>query len=149
MPATMLYTGAQHLNVMAGVNLLRETFGKDRIDIKILSAGYGLIDERHEVVPHEVTFNDLRLAELEQWSKKLNIREDFENSIAGYDLVFILLGEHLPPRSPFITSIPFKKDPSHPPLNKGTACERRRTGCLSLRRRWGKNTHLGRTQIAR
>ncbi|MFN9176077.1 MAG: DUF6884 domain-containing protein [Synechocystis sp.] len=93
MPAATLYTGAQHLHVMAGVNLLRETFGTNYVDVKILSAGYGLIDEHREVVPYEVTFNDLKLPELDQWSKTLNIREDFENSIADYDLIFILLGE--------------------------------------------------------
>jgi hypothetical protein len=51
MPAATLYTGAQHLHVMAGVNLLRETFGTNYVDVKILSAGYGLIDEHREVVP--------------------------------------------------------------------------------------------------
>ncbi|MEB3160927.1 MAG: hypothetical protein VKL20_05660, partial [Synechocystis sp.] len=93
MPAATLYTGAQHLHVMAGVNLLRETFGTNYVDVKILSAGYGLIDEYREVVPYEVTFNDLKLAELDRWSKTLNIREDFEKAIAEYDLIFVLLGE--------------------------------------------------------
>ena len=91
--AGSLYTGMQHLHVLSGVNLLRETFGKENIDLKILSAGYGLIDEDKMIVPYEVTFNNLKLGELDNWAKVLNIREDFEKAIINYDLVFVLLGE--------------------------------------------------------
>lgn len=92
-PAGLLYTGSQHLQVLSGVKTLREVFGRENIDLMILSAGYGLISEDKMIVPYEVTFNNLKLGELDKWAKVLNIREDFEKAIANYDLVFILLGE--------------------------------------------------------
>ena len=91
--AGLLYTGLQHLHVLSGVKILREVFGQENVDLMILSAGYGLISEDKTIFPYEVTFNNLKLGELDKWSKTLNIREDFEKAIANYDLVFILLGE--------------------------------------------------------
>ena len=40
-----MYTGAQHLRLMEGVKALRQAFGQKVVDVKILSAGYGLIAE--------------------------------------------------------------------------------------------------------
>ena len=91
--AGLLYTGLQHLHVLSGVKILREVFGKENVDLMILSAGYGLISEDQTIFPYEVTFNNLKLGELDKWAKTLNIREGFEKAITNYDLVFILLGE--------------------------------------------------------
>ena len=59
-PAGEIYTGMQHLRLMEGINVLREKYGADIIDLYIVSAGYGLISEHREVIPYEVTFNPLK-----------------------------------------------------------------------------------------
>lgn len=92
--AGQIYTGAQHLQVMEGVGLLRQSFGQEAVDLRILSAGYGLIREDKNIVPYEVTFNTMKRSEVDEWAKFLKIHSMFEKAIAGYDLVFVLLGDN-------------------------------------------------------
>lgn len=91
--AGQIYTGAQHLQVMEGVGLLRQSFGQEAVDLRILSAGYGLIREDKNIVPYEVTFNTMKRSEVDEWAKFLKIHSMFEKAIAGYNLVFVLLGD--------------------------------------------------------
>ncbi|HAG82055.1 MAG TPA: queuine/archaeosine tRNA-ribosyltransferase [Cyanobacteria bacterium UBA12227] len=93
-PAGQMYTGVQHLRVMEGVQLLRQSLGREAIHLAILSAGYGLISEDKTIVPYEVTFNTMKGYEVNEWAKFLGISQAFERAIVGYDLVFILLGEN-------------------------------------------------------
>ncbi len=93
-PAGQMYTGVQHLRVMEGVQLLRQSFGREAVDVAILSAAYGLIPEDKTIVPYEVTFNTMKGYEVDEWAKFLGIRQAFEQAIVGYDLVFMLLGEN-------------------------------------------------------
>lgn len=92
--AGQIYTGQQHLRVMEGVQLLRQSMGQESVDVVILSAGYGLIPEDKTIVPYEVTFNTMKGDEVDVWAKFLGIRQAFEQAIVGYDLVFMLLGEN-------------------------------------------------------
>lgn len=92
-PASQMYTGLQHLRVMEGVNILRSRFGKESVDVKIVSAGYGIISEEKVIVPYSVTFNDMKSDEVASWADFIRIHEDFKQVIIGYDLVFVLLGE--------------------------------------------------------
>ena len=92
-PAGRLYTGMQHLRLMEGVTQLRESFGEEIIDMYIVSAGYGLISEKKEVVPYEVTFNSMNGTAISDWSKQLGIHNDLNDLIPKYDLVFFLLGD--------------------------------------------------------
>ena len=93
-PAIELYTGVQHLRLMEGVTLLRKILDFHLLDVFILSAGYGLIPETAMIAPYEVTFNTMKGHEVDEWSLFLNIHQDFENIIANYDLVFVLLGDN-------------------------------------------------------
>lgn len=93
-PAGQIYTGQQHLQAMEGVGLLRQSLGWESVDVAILSAGYGLIQEDKTIVPYEVTFNTMKGYEIDEWAKFLGIRQAFEQVIVGYDLVFMLLGEN-------------------------------------------------------
>lgn len=93
-PASQIYTGLQHLRVIEAVELLRQSFGKEAIDLVILSAGYGLIPENQIIVPYEVTFNTMKGHEVDEWAKFLEVHQAFEKTIADYDLVFLLLGEN-------------------------------------------------------
>lgn len=89
-----MYTGMQHLRLMEGVKLLRNSFEDKAIDVNILSAGYGLIPENRMIAPYEVTFNGMKGHEVDSWASQLGIQSDFEKAIQGYDLVFLLLGEN-------------------------------------------------------
>lgn len=89
-----MYAGQQHLQVMEGVKLLRQSFGRQAVDLLILSAGYGLISEEKVIVPYEVAFNTMKGYEVDKWAKFLGVHSSFEQAIIGYDLVFILLGKN-------------------------------------------------------
>jgi Queuine tRNA-ribosyltransferase len=93
-PAGQIYTGMQHLRVMEGVQNLRQAIGDKQVDIAILSAGYGLIAEDRSIVPYEVTFNTMKGHEVDAWAETLKIHQAFEQTIQGYDLVFVLLGDN-------------------------------------------------------
>lgn len=86
-----LYTGSQHLALMKGINHYRNAGAK--IDVNILSAGYGLIAEEKEIVPYEVTFNNMDSAFIRRWAKQQGVTEDLKARIQNYDLIFFLLGD--------------------------------------------------------
>jgi len=88
-----LYTGKQHICLMAGIQSLRNIFGSHIIDVKILSAGYGLISEDKLIAPYEVTFNAMKAREIDEWATHLDIHESVNTSIESYDLIFFLLGD--------------------------------------------------------
>ncbi len=92
--AGQMYTGQQHLRAMEGVQLLRQSFGREAVDVVILSAGYGLIREEKTIVPYEVTFNTMKGYEVDEWAKFLGVQQAFEQAIQGYDLMFMLLGDN-------------------------------------------------------
>lgn len=91
--AGKMYTGKQHLRLMEGVDLLREHYGNEIIDVGIVSAGYGFINEKEEIVPYEVTFNSMKAKEVMDWSTFLEINRSVSEKIKDYDLVFFLLGD--------------------------------------------------------
>ncbi|MDF9759788.1 hypothetical protein OKW24_001561 [Peribacillus simplex] len=88
-----IYTGMQHLRLMEGIDLLRENYGNDIVDLSIISAGYGLISERKKIVPYEVTFNNMNSKEIKEWSDHLQIPNSASTEISKYDLIIFLLGD--------------------------------------------------------
>lgn len=94
LPAAEMYTGMQHLRLMEGLQLLREKFPKSTtFDLKIVSAGYGLIDEDRMIVPYEVTYNTMKNPELDAWALQQGIHDDLVKILPDYDFVFFLLGD--------------------------------------------------------
>ena len=91
--AGKIYTGMQHQRLMEGIETLRSAYGKDIVDLYIVSAGYGLISEDREVVPYEVTFNTLNGNAIKEWSQHLGIHHDLGELVQKYDLVLFLLGD--------------------------------------------------------
>ncbi len=91
--AADMYTGIQHLRLMEGINLLRSSIGKEVIDLYILSAGYGLINEERIIAPYEVTFNSMNSKQILKWSNHLKIPQTLLKLISNYDLILFLLGE--------------------------------------------------------
>jgi hypothetical protein len=88
-----MYTGRQHLYLKAGLEQVRACYQETVIDLHIISAGYGLLNESDVIVPYNVTFAGLKKKELLARSNSLQLHERVETLIAGYDLVFFLLGE--------------------------------------------------------
>lgn len=91
--AGKIYTGMQHQRLMEGVEMLRDKYGHDVIDLYIVSAGYGLISEDRVVVPYEVTFNTMNGRAISEWSHKIGIHKDLDALVPKYDLVLFLLGD--------------------------------------------------------
>ena len=91
-PAVEMYTGWQHRCLMEGIYGLRDNFKNEVFDVGIVSAGYGLISEEKLIAPYEVTFSSMSNSEIIDWSRFLNIHNELEELIKGYDLVFYLVG---------------------------------------------------------
>ncbi len=124
LPAVRLYTGWQHRYMMMGVNAIRRRYGSAACALKIISAGYGLVDENRNLVPYEATFQGKRKRSIHDRAQKLGIPEALRQAIRDFEAVIFLLGkEYLlsthPPLVPgpeqrfvFLTS---KRDiPMHP-----------------------------------
>jgi hypothetical protein len=134
LPAGRMYTGWQHRYMMNGIDQLRRKFGSSACSLKIISAGYGLIDEQRSIVPYEATFHGKSLDWVHQRAGRLGIPDAVRTVVQGFECVIFLLGkEYLlsthPPLRPssgqrfaFFTSnrkIPFTSDSTIVPAGKG------------------------------
>lgn len=90
--AKRMYTGRQHVLVSEGFDLMNQCRNVTS-KLKIISAGYGLIDDNTFIAPYETTFNDLTSKEVTAWSRTLKIHEDLNEAVEDYDIVVFLLGE--------------------------------------------------------
>lgn len=88
-----MYKGEQHVCVIKGIDYLREHI-KEEIDLKIVSAGYGLINENEIIKPYDITFSNKKDYEIKEMSEERNINHDINNIINNYDLVIVLLGKN-------------------------------------------------------
>jgi hypothetical protein len=92
-PAFEMYAGEQHKRLVHGVKELRAAFGRQVASVKIVSAGYGLIDEEQLIAPYNVTFATMSRSEQLAWSQHLGIARAVREAIRGWPLVFFLLGD--------------------------------------------------------
>jgi hypothetical protein len=92
-PAEDLYSGMQHQRLMRGVKAARGT--KDiKIDLNIVSAGYGVVSGDRKLAPYEATFIGMKKAEARDWARQLNIAMDVRELLEKpFDLGLILLGD--------------------------------------------------------
>jgi hypothetical protein len=93
--------------MMNGVGPIRHRFGTSACSVKIVSAGYGLVDEEQRLVPYEATFQGQRPKWIRGRSKTLGIANAVRKAAVGRDVVLFLLGkEYLvsiqPPLFPYI-----------------------------------------------
>lgn len=86
-----MYKGLQHKNIVEGVEQLR-AINNVIVDVAIISAGYGLLLENDIIVPYEVTFNNMNSKQLKEWGSYLNIAQDVNQVIKGYDIILVALG---------------------------------------------------------
>ena len=88
-----LYTGQQHLRLMDGVRVVRESFGADNVELFILSAGYGVIGARRAIVPYECTFQGMKKGELRAWAEHLKAGVEARRVfLTPADFTLVLLG---------------------------------------------------------
>ena len=92
-PAAEMYTGAQHTLLMEGLKQVWKVYGKQPIDLAIISAKYGLLSEHDVIVPYNVTFQGLKKKEILARSDRLQLHERTKALIERYDLIFFLLGK--------------------------------------------------------
>lgn len=93
-PAQELYSGLQHQRLMRGVSALRENGSKADLDLRILSAGYGLVPATQKLAPYECTFAGMKKAELKSWAEQLQVPRQFREVVKeSYDLGLVLLGD--------------------------------------------------------
>jgi hypothetical protein len=113
-PAMQLYKGMQHRQLRLAVENLRRVFGHAIVDVKIISAGFGLLDETTLVPPYNATFNDLPGSEVHRLARLLGVPQKLENLIKTqeYSCAFFLLGDA------YLQAIelPFAQAPSFPCL---------------------------------
>jgi hypothetical protein len=94
LPAGEIYTGQQHVRLMRGIEGVKEIKNL-KIDLHILSAGYGMIPADQVVVPYECTFATMKTKELRQWADKLQVPQGFRETVGQkYDFGLVLLGDN-------------------------------------------------------
>lgn len=91
-PAKEMYTGQQHIRLLRGLTWMRETCPHIPTHLKILSAGYGLLDEDTPIVPYEMTFQGMNTARIREWGNFLEIPQKVLATLREYDLTLVLLG---------------------------------------------------------
>lgn len=92
MPAESLYRGQHHLRLMRGIRAARDA--GLQVDLRIVSAGYGLVRGNDPIAPYECTFQGMGVRERHEWSQHVEIPSSVKSVLAEpYALGLILLGE--------------------------------------------------------
>jgi hypothetical protein len=92
-PAAELYGGAHHSTVKGAVCRLRRLLPRTRVDVAIVSAGYGVLGEHDPVIPYEATFAGLPRGEAVRRGRELGIRPELARRLATAEVALFLLGE--------------------------------------------------------
>jgi hypothetical protein len=98
-PAGEMYSGDQHVAAMKGVRDMRTKLGTAGVDVAILSAGYGVIEESRPIAPYNVTFTGMKTTAIRARGAGLGVPAAARDVMLGHDLVFLLLG------SDYLTSL--------------------------------------------
>lgn len=88
-----LYTGNQNRELVKGVDFLRQI---EKIEVKyfIISAGFGLVEEKEMLPTYDCSFSGMRMSQVKERAKWLNISLDFEELLTlDFDLVYLALGK--------------------------------------------------------
>ena len=92
-PARDLYVGQQHKRLLRGIRHA-EASGHLDVDLRILSAGYGLVQGDDQLAPYECTFSGMRRADLRAHAESVGIPAAIREALAtDVDLILVLLGD--------------------------------------------------------
>jgi hypothetical protein len=92
-PAAELYCCDQFNYTRSGIETLRRAFGPESVEVRIVSPGYGVIEEQEVIAPHSVSLTDFNRAELHDWADRLQVPEAVRATMGGFDLVVFLVGQ--------------------------------------------------------
>ena len=87
------YTGLGHRYLMEGLDQARARYGRRTIDLAIVSAKYGLLSEDNIIEPYDCTFRGLKVGDIAERGKTLQLHDSTKVLISRYKLVFFLLGK--------------------------------------------------------
>ncbi len=91
-PAENLYSGMQHVRLMRGITVARTA--PMGVDLKIVSAGYGVVEPDRKIAPYEATFIGMGKAAVHDWARQLDIPKAVRTALAvPNDLALVLLGD--------------------------------------------------------
>lgn len=88
-----LYAGQQHKRLLRGVRAAEDA-GTPAVDLRIVSAGYGLVRADDTVAPYECTFKGMRRADLRAHAEAVGIPAAIREALSTpADLTLVLLGD--------------------------------------------------------
>jgi hypothetical protein len=90
-PAGELYTGQQARSIFNAVSILKK---RHFVDYFIISAGFGFVSEEELLPPYECSFSNLKVSQIKEMSRNLNISEEIKKNVQkDYDLIYLALGK--------------------------------------------------------
>ena len=90
-PAMYMYAGAHHRLVMTGLHAVWDRWGRETLDLAILSGGFGLLSAGEVIFPYDVSLDEFDGQDFYDWVSRLRIAEQAAALVQRYDLVFYLL----------------------------------------------------------
>jgi hypothetical protein len=94
LPAERLYAGEQHRRLMQGVDYFRASSSGHELDLRILSAGHGVVAGDHRLRHYDSSFAALGKAEIDERAAELGVPGQIEQLLSRpYALVLVLLGD--------------------------------------------------------
>jgi hypothetical protein len=92
--AERLYIGEQHRRLMRGVKALRESPSALDVDLRILSAGHGVVRGSKRLKTYDASFSGLGGPAIDEEAERLRIRTSLRNLLCrDHALILLLLGE--------------------------------------------------------
>lgn len=92
--AERLYIGEQHRRLMRGVRALRESPSALDVDLRILSAGHGVVKGSRRLKTYDASFSGLGGPAIDQEAERLRIRTSLRSLLRrDHALILLLLGE--------------------------------------------------------
>lgn len=92
--AERLYIGEQHRRLMRGVHALRESPSALDVDLRILSAGYGVVRGSKRLRTYDASFSGLGGPAIDEEAERLRIRTSLRSLLRrDHALILLLLGE--------------------------------------------------------
>lgn len=92
-PARDMYTGPQSIELVRAVDLLR-TIPNVEVQLVIISAGFGMLQEEDLVPPYDCSFSTMKMTEVRKRSNELKLKVSFTQLINnGFDLIYLALGK--------------------------------------------------------
>jgi len=88
-----IYTGPQNTELVKAVDLLR-TIAKVEVQLIIVSAGFGVLQEQDLIPPYDCSFTNMKMAKVRKRSQELKIQSSITKiANKGFDIAYLALGK--------------------------------------------------------